>query len=112
MSTKTTTTTTEVLADDRRRVQGIRDDGGGGSVLTTILVDWKQQRTVDFPCYRVANSNTVSSLSCRCLVLILFPSDYFSPHSLQERLSVLKSCGIFCSKCTITLRMYPVRTGE
>ena len=44
---------------------------------------------VDFPCYRVANSYNVSSLSRRCLVLITFHHIHFF-RSLQERLSVLQ----------------------
>ena len=33
--------------------------------------------------------------------------------SLQDRLSVLQSCGkYFCTKCTLTLRMYPLCTGD
>ena len=74
---KTTTMTTDASAEDRRHVQGIKYDNEGGSRLTTDLVGWQRQRSVDFPCFRVANSNTVSSLSSRCLVLILFSSDYF-----------------------------------
>ena len=61
--TKTNKTTNEALAEDIRRVQGIGDDNGGGIVLMTGPIDWQQQQSVDFPCYRVANSNTVSSLS-------------------------------------------------
>ena len=72
MSTKTKATTIDVSVKDRWRVQGIKDDDGGGSGLTMGLVDWQQQRSVDFPCFRVANSNTVSSLSSRCLVLVFF----------------------------------------
>ena len=74
MSKKTTTKATDALAEDRRRVQGIEDDDGGGSRLTTGLVDWQQKRSVYFPCFQVANSNTVLSLSNCCLVFILFSS--------------------------------------
>ena len=77
MSTNTTTTTTDVLVEDRRCVQGIEDNGGGRSGLTTGPVDWQRQRSVDFPCFQVANSNIVSYLSSSCLVLILFLSDSF-----------------------------------
>ena len=55
-------------------------------------------------------------LSRLCLVLILFwyffrPIPFFG--SLQEKLSVLQSCGKYvCTKCTLTLRIYPLRTGE
>ena len=62
MSTKTTTTTTDALAEDRKRVQKIKDDDEGGSKLTTGLVDWQRKQSVDFPCFQVANSNTVFSL--------------------------------------------------
>ena len=79
MRTKTTTTTIEVSVEDIRRIQGIRDDNGGGSGLTTGLEDWQRQQSVDFTCYCVANSNNVSSLSCRCLILILFSSGSFPP---------------------------------
>ena len=69
---KNKTTTTDDLAKDRKRVQGIEDDDGGGRILTTVLVDWQRQRSVDFPCFQVANSNTVLYLPSCCLVLILF----------------------------------------
>ena len=77
MSTKTTTITTDASAEDIRRVQGTEDNDEGGSILTTGLVDWKRQRSVDFPCFQVANSNTVLYLYSCCLILILFSSDYF-----------------------------------
>ena len=92
MITNNTTTTTEASAEDRRHVQGIGDNGGGGSWLTMGPADWQRQQSVDFPCYCVANSNTVSSMSRCCLVLILFSSDYFF-RSLKKILSVLKSRG-------------------
>ena len=63
-------------AEDRQSVQGIRDDNGGGKGSITGPVDWQRQQSVDFPCYFVANSNTVSSMSLCCLVLILFSSYY------------------------------------
>ena len=113
MSTKTATKTTDVSVDDRRRVQMIEDDDGGCSRSTTSLVDWQRQQSVDFPCFQVANSNTVSSLSSRCLVLLLFSLDHFFVCLLHEILSVLQSCGkYFCTKCTLILRMYPLCTGE
>ena len=74
-STKTSTMTTEASVEDRQRVQRLRDNCGGGSSLTTGLMDWQRWYSVDFPCYHVANSNTLLSLSCCCLVLILFLSD-------------------------------------
>ena len=69
---KTTTTKTDVPAEDRRRVQGMEYNDGGGRIPMTALVDWQRQRSVDFPSFQFANSNTVSSLSSRCHVLILF----------------------------------------
>ena len=105
---KTTTTTTDASAEDRQRVQGIEDDGGGGSRSTTGLVDWQRQRSVDFPCLQVDNSKTVLSLTIRGLVLILFSSDSFF-FSLHE---ILSSRRRFCTKFTLTLRMYPISTGE
>ena len=77
MHTNTTTTTTDASEEDRRRVQGIEDNDRVGSRLTRVLVDWQQQQSVGFLCFRVSKSNTVLSLSIRCLVLILFSSDYF-----------------------------------
>ena len=77
MITKTTTITTEASAEDRQRVQRIGGENRGGSGSKMGPVDWQIQRSVDFTCYRVAKSNTVSSLSCLCLVLILFSSDSF-----------------------------------
>ena len=77
MIPNTSTTTTEASSEDRRRVQGIIDNDGGVNGSITGLIDYQRQRSVGFPCYRVANSNTVSYLSRRCLVLILFSSDSF-----------------------------------
>ena len=112
MSTNTTTTKMDASAEDRQHIQGNKDDNGGGIISTTGLVDWQRQRSVDFPCFQVANSNTVSSLSSRCLVLI-FSSDYFFPHSLHEILSVLQSCRKYlCTKYTLTFSMYPLHTRE
>ena len=76
---KTKTTTIYASAEDRRCVQGIEDNNGGDIRSTTGQVDWKRQWSVDFPCFQVANSNTVSSLSIRCLVLIFFSSGSFPP---------------------------------
>ena len=113
MITKTSTTKLEAPEEDRRRVQGIGDNDGGGSGSTTGPMDWKRRQSVYFPCYCVSNSNTVLYLYRCCLVLIFFSSDSFFPRSLQERLSVLQSCGkYFCIKCTVTLRIYPILTGE
>ena len=70
MSTKTTTMTTEALADDRQRVQGVRDDGRGGNGSMTVPLDWKRQLSIDISYYCVANSNTVSWMSCFDIVFI------------------------------------------
>ena len=77
MSTKTTTMTTDASVQDRRRVQGIEDDDGGGNRSTTGLVDWQRQQSVDFPCFQVANSKNILSVSSCCLVLMLFSSNSF-----------------------------------
>ena len=89
MITKTTTTKKYAPAEDIRRVQWIEDDDRGGKRFTTGLVDWNRQRSVIFTCFQVANSNTVLSMSSRCIVLILFSSDSLFPLLLQEILSVL-----------------------
>ena len=68
MNTETITTKMEASEEDRIRVQGKGDDDGGGSGSTARPVDWQQQRSVGFTCYRVANSYTISSL----LVAALF----------------------------------------
>ena len=113
MSTKTKTTTKEASEEDRRRVQGIEDEDRGGSGSTTGPVDWQRQWSVDFPCFQVANSNTFLYLYSRCIVLILFSSDSFLSRSLYEIISVLQSCGkYFCTKCTLTLHISPLCTGE
>ena len=78
MSTKTTTTITKASAEDRRCVQGIGDNNRSDSGSTTSLVDWQRKWRVDFPCYRVSNSNTVLTLSRRCLVSIFFHQIPFS----------------------------------
>ena len=112
MSTKNTTRTTEASAEDRRRVQGIGDNDGGESGLATGPMDWQQKCSVNFPLI-FANSNTVLYISCCCLVLILFSSYSFIFCSLQEIISVLQSRKKYvCTKCTLTLLMCPLRTGE
>ena len=93
ISTNNLTTTIEELAEVRRCVQGIRDDNRGSSGSTTGPMDWQWRQIVNLPCYPFANSNTVSSMSRFCLVLILYLSDSFFTRSLQERLSLLQSCG-------------------
>ena len=50
-------------------------------------VYWQQQRSIDFPCYCVANSNTVLSLSCRCLVLYCFHRINFFPFTSRNTIS-------------------------
>ena len=77
MGTNTSTGTTEALAEDRQTIQGIRDDDGGGSGSTTGPMDRQRRQSVNFTCYSVASSNTVSSLSCCCLIWILFSSYLF-----------------------------------
>ena len=72
MIVKTSTRTMEASEEDRRHVQGIGDDNIGGSGSITGPMDWQQQRSTDFLCDCVANSNTVSSLSRRCLFLNFF----------------------------------------
>ena len=108
MNMKTKTTTTDTLSEDRRCVQGIKYNDGGGSRSTTCLVDCKRQRSVDVTCFKVANINAVSSLSSCCLVLIVFFIRLLFWGSLHEILLVLQSYRkYFCTKCTLTLRMYP-----
>ena len=77
MITKTTKMKTEALVEDIRCAQGIGYDDGGGSTSMTGPVDWQRQQSVDSPFYSFSNSNTVSSLSRCCLVLISFSSDSF-----------------------------------
>ena len=102
MSKETITTTKEASAEARRRVQGIKDNDGGGSRSTTGPVDWQRQRSVDLTCYRVANSNTISPLSIRCLVLILFSLDSLFP-------VFSKKCYQYCNHAEIFL--YQVYTN-
>ena len=62
-------------------------------------VDWRQQQRFDLPLFVL--------LPCFNIVFFRFF------HSLHEILSVLQSrekC--FGTNCTLTLRMYPVRTKE
>ena len=81
MSTKTTTTALEASVEDIQRVQGIGDNNRGVIRSTTGTVYWQQQRSLYFLCYRISNSNTVSSLSCCCLVLVLiFSYSFFFVH--------------------------------
>ena len=111
--TNNTAKITEASTENRTHVQGTGDNNRGGSGLTTGLMDWKWQGSVNFHCYRVSKGNIVSPLYRCCLVLILFSSESFIFCSLKEILSVLQSCGwYFCTNCTLTLRMYPLRTGE
>ena len=112
MSMNTTTTTTEASSEDRRRVQGIGDNYGGNSGSTTVPVDWQRQWSVDLPCYLVSNSNTFLSLSIFCLVLVLFSSySFLSFYEINTIITEIMR-RYFCSKCTITLRIYLLRTGE
>ena len=67
---------------------------------------------VDFPCYCVANSYTVLSLSCCCLVLILFLLYSFFSFAARNTISTAIMGKKICIKCTLTLRIYPLRTGE
>ena len=61
-----------------------------------------------FCCYRVANRNTVSSISRCCLVLILLSSYLCFYFLLKDWLSVLQSCRkYFCCKYTLTLCIHP-----
>ena len=78
------TTTTEASAEDRQHVKEIGDNARGGSGSTTGPVDCQWQRSVDYPCYRVANSKTLLSLSRQYLVFVLFSSDYFPPVHCKE----------------------------
>ena len=66
---------------------GVGDDDGGGSGSKTGPVDWQRQQNVDFTFHWVDNSNNVSSLSSRCLVLIFFSSDYFLPFAAINAIS-------------------------
>ena len=95
ISTKTSTKTMEASADDRRSVQEVIDNDGGGSGSMTGLMDCQRQRSVSFPCYRVTNSNTVSSLSCRYLVLLLFSSDSFFLFTARNTISTAIMWKIF-----------------
>ena len=99
--------TTEASAEDRRCVQGIGDNDIDGSGSTTGPVDWQQQGSVDFTCYRAANSNTVSSLSIRCLVLILFSSDYFFLFAARNTISIAIMRKIFLYQVYINLAYVP-----
>ena len=112
ISTETTTTTTDASVEDIQRVQGIGYDNRHGSGSTMVPADWQRQRSVDFPYYHVAYSNIVSSLSCRYLVLRLFSSDWFSfLITARKTISTAITRKYFCTKCTLTLCMYPLFTG-
>ena len=107
MSTKTSTTTTQASVEDKRHVQGIRGNDGGCIGSTTGPMDWKRQQSVNFPFYRVANSNTVSSLSCRCLVLILFSSDSFIFFTARKTISTAIMGKIFLCQVYANLVYVP-----
>ena len=72
MSTKISTTTTTTLSEGRRYIQGIRDGNGGGNSSAAVPMDWQWRWSVDFTCYHIATSNTISSLS-----LLFFCFDIF-----------------------------------
>ena len=109
---KTSTTTTEATEKDRKRVQWIRYNDWGSSGSTKGPIDWQRRMCVDV----LAIVSLTVTLSCLFLVAISFW--YFFHHislfcSLQKRISLLQSCGKdFCTKYTISLRMYPLRTVE
>ena len=87
MSTKTSTMTTEASEEDRQNVQGIRDNNRSVSGSKTGPIGWQRLQSVDFPFYCVANSNIVSSLSCRYLVLIFFSSHFFFLFTARNTIS-------------------------
>ena len=62
----------------QRRRRWRIDNASKVSEITTEAEEARRRyQWVDFRSYRVANGNTVSSVSCRCLVLIFFSSDFF-----------------------------------
>ena len=112
MSTKTSTTTTEVTAEDRRCVQGIGDNDRRGQHLINGL-DGLEATT----------ECQIFLLSCfyqqHCLVSILllsrfdiFHNNPFFLFTARKTISTAIMRTYFCKKCTLTLSMYPLRTGE
>ena len=101
---KTTTTTTDASPEDIRHVQGIEDNEKGGIRLTTSLVDWQRQQSVDFLCVQVANSNTNTS---RFLVLIFFHQIPFFPFTTWNTISTKIMRKIFLYKMYTNLAYVP-----
>ena len=78
-----------------------------GSETMTGPVDCQRQQSVDFTCYCVAKSNTASSLSRRCLVLILFSSDYFFSFTARNTISTSIMRNIFLYQVYTNLEYVP-----
>ena len=103
----------------RRRRRRIYDTSKWSETTTEAAAAWRRS-------WWIVNDDGVSTflaisplrvtLSLLCLITVSFWYFYHKItffRSLQERLSVLQSCEkYFCTKFTLTLRMYPLRTGE
>ena len=109
----------EIQQQQQRRLGRIDITSKGSETTTEAATAWRRARWI-------GNGNRVSillaiaslpvTLSRLCLVAVLFWYCFHHttfPRSLQERLSVLQSCGkYFYTKCTLTLRMQLLRTVE
>ena len=65
---------------------------------------------VDFPCYCVANSYTVLYLSRCCFLKYFFHQIPFFLFAARKSIITAIMWKCFFTKCTLTLRMYPLRT--
>ena len=102
----------------RRRRRRIDDASKGSETTMEAAADRRQA-------WCIGNDNgllivfAMGLLTVTLFCLYLFAVSFFFFirflffRSLQEILSVMQSCGKYsCTKCTLTLRMYPLRTGE
>ena len=103
----------------RRRWRRIDDASKVSDMTMEVASDWRRAWWI------FNNNGVLILLAIRFLTMTLFylcliaVSFWYCFHqipffrSLQKIPSVLQLCGkYFCTKCTLTLSMYPLRTGE
>ena len=108
------------LQQQQRRCRRRIDDASKRLETTTEAAAYRRQARCIGNGNRVLIFLAITSLpvtlSCLCLVAVSFWYCFyqipFFSRSLQEILLVLQSRGkYFCTKCTLTLRIYPLHTG-
>ena len=67
---------------------------------------------VSFPCYHIANSNIVLSLSSSCLVLILFSSDFLVLFATRKSITTAIMWKVFLYQVYTNLAYLPLSKRE